>query len=96
MHCFAYSLATLRYHSTVGFFFPFFFFLFLFIKVHGTYSVAVYLLASLGKVGEERMGKKFKNQKDAAASQTEDFRARIAGMMDGGVLSSTLLTVALH
>ena len=37
------------------------------------------------------MGKKFKNQKDAAASQTEDFRARIAGMMDGGVLGSTLL-----
>ena len=42
-----------------------------------------------------------RNQKDAAASQTEYFRARIAGMMDGGVLSSTLHvpsspTLALH
>ena len=40
-----------------------------------------------------------RNPKDAAEpSQTEYFRARIAGMMDGGVLSSTLAppTLALH
>ena len=30
-----------------------------------------------------------KSSKDAAASQTEYLRARIAGMMEGGVLSST-------